>query len=83
LDLLAIMLVDVHHERADGPMPAEPPDLVEAEPRALSELRGVRDGGVTQGVRPEMRASGTGGDSRWSGLVQSSLICSPPFLASV
>src|SRR5258706_9780467 len=56
LRLLAIVLVDVDHERRDRAMAAECSDLVEAKSRLLTELRSVRDGGVAQGVWPQMES---------------------------
>src|SRR6266853_4020 len=60
LRLLAIVLVDVDHERRDRPMPTERTDLVEAQACPLPELRRVRDGRPSRFLPrfPRVRNSG-------------------------
>jgi hypothetical protein len=41
LGLLPVVLVHVHHQRRDAAMPTERANLVQAEPGALPELRGL------------------------------------------
>jgi hypothetical protein len=62
------MLVDVNHQRGDGAMPAEGPDLVQPEAGALPEFRRLRDARMPERMKRTGAAtaarSNEGGESR-------------------
>jgi hypothetical protein len=56
LGALAVVFVDINHQRGDGPMPAERADLVQPEPGPLSEFGRLGDAGMSQAVTPDVQA---------------------------